>query len=326
VWVALALALPFAAARAQTFLPIPVNLSNTGDAVIPSIAVGPGGDIDVVWLDSGAILFRRSVDGGETFSATMTVATTDIPSPASAASQPQIAVNSAGVYVAWAGPSDVFFSSLSTGASNWLSPPVNVSGGQGIASGTNAPVPHIAVDPSGGVDIVWGQNGAFFARSPNGVSFPLQPGPYQLTSSAIASVSPRMAINGQGTVYVVWENAGSCPAIIFARSTDSGANFTDYPVDDTLTVSGVQQTGCTYDAQITLGANNTIHLLWANDHSNLSSIRDLITTYQTDSGTSFAGFDKTNHQGFQNLSTTASYTPQMAIDSGGNINVAWIGE
>jgi hypothetical protein len=88
----------------------------------------------------------------------------------------------------------------------------------------------------------------------------------------------------------------------------------------------VQQTGCTYDVQIALGVSNTIHLLWANDHSNTSSIRDLITTYQTDSGSSFAGFDPAHHLGFQNLSSTASYVPEMAIDGSGNIDVVWMGE
>jgi hypothetical protein len=310
-----------AAAPAQTFLPSPVNLSNTGQATMPAIAVGPAGDVDVVWLDSGAILLRRSVDGGQTFSATMTVATTNLPPQAS---QPQIVANAAGVYVAWAGPGDVFFSSLANGASTWLSPPVNVSRGRGAGSGGIAPVPRIAVDPSGGVDIVWGQNGAFFARSTDGGnSFATVT---QLTASPMASVSPRMAVNAQGIVYVVWENAGSCPTITFARSTDSGSTFTDYPVDDTLNVNGVPQTGCAFDVQVAAGASNTVHLLWANDHSTLTTIKDLITTYQTDSGGSFQGFDATHHLGYQNLSSTASYTPEMAIDNSGTIDVVWMGE
>ena len=327
VWLALAIALPLAAARAQTFLPAPLNLSGTASAAFPSIAVGPSGDINVVWLDANAILFRRSVDSGQTFSGAMTVATSNLPSRAS---QPQIAANSAGVYVAWAGTNasgggDIFFSSFSGGS--WTSP-VNVSGGNGIAGG-GAPVPHMTVDPNGGVDIVWGQNGAFFRRFFNGSFSNTVP----LSTSAMASQSPRIAVSAPNTVYVVWENADpnfpatNCPTITFARSINNGVNFTNYPVDDTLTVSGITQTGCTFDVQIAAGANNTIHLLWANDHSNLSSIKDLIATYQTDSGgSSFAGFDKTNHQGFQNLSSTSSYAPQMAIDTGGNIDVVWMGE
>ena len=79
-WLALTMALPFAASQAQTFLPVPLNISNTGHAVVPSIAVGPSGEIDVVWLDAGAILFRRSVDGGQNvFVDAMTVAKTNLP-------------------------------------------------------------------------------------------------------------------------------------------------------------------------------------------------------------------------------------------------------
>ena len=318
VWLALAIALPVAAARAQAFLSVPLNLSGTGSATFPSIAVGPSGDIDVVWMDSRSILFRRSLDGGQTFSAAMPAATSNLPSQAS---QPQIAVNSAGVFVAWAGTNgsgggDIFFSSFSGG--NWSSP-LNVSGGHGIAAGSGAPVPHIAVDPAGGVDVVWGQNGAWLWRSRDG-------GSVQLTSSAMASVSPRIAINSAGHVFVVWENAAPCPTITFARSVDGGLNFADYSVADNLTVSGQPVTGCTSDVQIAARANNTIFLLWANENP---QIRDVIVTYATDdnnsfppSGTSFPETSKT----FFNISQTTSYAPQMAIDGGGNIDVVWMGE
>jgi hypothetical protein len=312
-------AVPGAALNAQTFLTTPINLSSTGHGSMPAIAVGPGGDIDVAWRDFGAILFKRSVDGGQTFSATMAVATTN---PASQASQPQIAVNSAGVYVAWAGTNssgggDIFFSSLANGSSSWLSPPVNVSQGSGIASGSSAPVPHMAVDPNGGVDIVWGQNGAWFWRSRDGLSV-------QLTTSAMASQSPRIAINSLGHIFVVWENAASCPTITVGRSTNGGASFSDYSVADNLTVNQQPVTGCTSDVQIAVGASNTMHLSWANENP---QIRDLIVTYTTDDASSFSGpsFPETPST-FFNISSTASYTPQMAVDASGNIDVVWMGD
>lgn len=320
-WVVFAMVLPLAAARAQTFPTVPINLSGTSHAQIPAVTIGPSGDINVVWLDSGAVLFRRSPQGGAAFSGTMLVSTTNVPSPPS---QPQIAVNSAGAYAAWAGVNnsgggDIFVSTLASGANSWT-PPVNVSNGKGIASGSSAPVPRIVVDPNGGVDVVWGQSGAYFARSTDGGnSFATMT---RLSSSPMARVSPRMAINSHGMVYVVWENGGSCPTITFARSTDNGASFTDYPVDDQLTVNTVRETGCASDVQIALGANNTIHLLWAND----SPIQDLIATYQSDTGGTFPGFRQSNELGFQNLSSTASYTPEMAIDGAGNIDVVWIGD
>ena len=311
-------AVPGAALNAQTFLTAPINLSSTGHGSMPAIAVGPGGDIDVAWRDSGAILFKRSVDGGQTFSATMTVATTN---PVSQALQPQIAVNSAGVYVAWTGTNsgsggDIFFSSLTNGSSSWLSP-VNVSGGKGIASGSSAPVPHMAVDPNGGVDIVWGQNGAWFWRSRDGLSA-------ALTTSAMASQSPRIAIDSIGHIFVVWENAASCPTITVGRSTDGGASFSDYSVADNLTVNQQSVTGCTSDVQIAIGASNTIHLSWANENP---QIRDLIVTYTTDDAGSFSGssFPETQST-FFNISSTASYTPEVAIDGNGNIDVAWMGD
>jgi hypothetical protein len=328
VCLALATVLSTVAGRAQTFLSAPINLSSTGHAALPAIAVGPGGDIDAAWFDSGAILFRRSLDGGQTFSATMTIATTDLPSQAS---QPQIAVNSVGVYVAWAGTNnngggDIFFTSLANGTSSWTAP-VNVSGGLGIASGGSAPVPRIAVDPGGGVDLVWGQNAAYFARSTNGGnSFTTTTPP--LTSSPMAKESPRMAINSQGHVFVVWENAdpnfptSNCPKIVFARSTDGGVSFKDYSVADDLTVNGQKVTGCTSDVQIAVGASNTIWLIWANENPN---IQDLVITYAIDQDP-FSTDSSFPEAYFDNLSSTASHTPQMAIDGSGNISVVWIGD
>jgi hypothetical protein len=311
-------AMPGATLNAQTFLTTPVNLSATGSGSMPAIAVGLGGDIDVAWRDSGAILFKRSVDGGQTFSATMAVATTN---PASQASQPQIAVNSAGVYVAWAGTNsggggDIFFSSLTNGSSSWLSP-VNVSATRGIASGSSAPVPHMTVDPNGGVDIVWGQNGAWFWRSRDGLSV-------RLTASAMASQSPRIAIDSLGHIFVVWENAASCPTITVGRSTDGGATFTPYSVADNVTVTGQPVSGCTSDVQIAVRPNNTVWLLWANENPN---IQDLIITYAVDTDP-FTQSPSTSfpEAQFENLSGTASHTPQMTIDLSGNISVVWIGD
>lgn len=329
-WLLLVMTLPYAAARAQTFLTAPLNISGTSQALIPSIAAGPNGEIDVVWLDSNAILFRRTLDAGKTFSPTMKVATVDLPSQPS---QPQIAANSSGVYVAWAGTNssgqgDVFLSALASNASTW-STPLNLSGGKGIASGS-APVPHMVAEPGGAVDIAWGQTAAYFARSTDGGNnFALT----WLSGSAMQRVSPRIAIGGLGSIDVVWVKADpnfpncSGPTIEFARSTNGGLTFGGpYSVADNLTVNGQPVTGCTSDVQIAPGANNTIHLLWANENT---QIRDLIVTYATDDDSTFpfsgSTFPETPST-FFNISTTGSYTPEMAIDSSGNINVVWTGD
>jgi hypothetical protein len=123
---------------------------------------------------------------------------------------------------------------------------------------------------------------------------------------------------------VVWENAASCPTITVGRSTDGGASFSDYSVADDLTVNQQRVTGCTSDVQIAVGASNTIHLSWANENP---QIRDLIVTYATDDASSFSGpsFPETPST-FFNISSTASYTPQMAVDASGNIDVVWMGD
>ncbi len=279
LWVVLAMALSLGTVRAQSFLTVPINLSDTGHAVIPSIAVGPSGDINVVWLDSGAILFRHSPAGGGAFSSTMTVATTDLPAQGS---QPQVAVNSAGVYVAWAGTNsggggDIFFSSLASGGSAFTAP-VNVSNTKGIASGSSAPVPRIAVDPSGGVDIVWGQSAAYFARTTNsGSSFAVT----QLSNAPMARVSPRMAISTQGsTVYIVWANAGQLPDDQLLG--DQRITALVSPLSRGRPSHGERGAGdgLHFRRANRAGSNNTIHLLWANDSPNSRSHCDLSGGYR----------------------------------------------
>ncbi len=76
--------------------------------------------------------------------------------------------------------------------------------------------------------------------------------------------------------------------------------------------------------QIATGGSNTIQLLWANENT---QIQDLIWTYATDADpftpNSSTSFPETE---FENLSGTASQTPRMAIDAGGNIDVVWMGD
>jgi hypothetical protein len=90
-------------------------------------------------------------------------------------------------------------------------------------------------------------------------------------------------------------------------------------------VSGQPVTGCTSDVQIALGANNTIWLLWANENQN---IKDLIITYAVDNEPFTSGGSTAFPENllFDNLSSTASFTPRMAIDASGDINVVWMGE
>jgi hypothetical protein len=127
------------------------------------------------------------------------------------------------IYLAWLddGPGyrAVFFS-RSSNAGLAFSSPQNLSNDFGGSS-----APQIAVDATGGIDIVWaslgGSQGGFFSRSVDGgITF----SPPVNFADNVAS-TPAMAFDSSGNIYLAWEDTTLFHNISFSRSTDGGAMF-----------------------------------------------------------------------------------------------------
>lgn len=179
------------------------NLFAPGDgAWEDDIAVGPGGDLYLVWRDgpswtSGAIAFYTLPLGGTTF------APRDLLTPSNG-SRPSVAAEGGRVYVAWSADDGaiLFRRSLNGGVS--FDPAVALDAGRS-ASRTS---PRLAAAP-GRIYVVWqseeldGVHLRFAMSSDRGVTF----GPATDLDEMLAprpELDPTIAIGEEGNVYVAW--------------------------------------------------------------------------------------------------------------------------
>ena len=283
------------------------NLSNTttSGSSYPAIAVDVNSNIDIAWLDSASgILFRRSTDGGRTFSTAKA-----IPGSAGASFQPQMIVDASGsIDIVWtgAGGTTVLFSRSTDGITFSVSPKLVAQNLGGILISA----PRIGLDSNGGTNIVWGQTDEYFSRSSDaGVTFST---PAKLSTAAGNISASRIAASSTGNLYVVWSDeqnrttTGNCNEF-FTRSLDKGVTFSA-PVS-------VYNVGCSHDnMQVAVDPFDTILFLWSND----IPFKDVLVSRSVDSGSTFMTPIS--------LAQGAAVSLQGAIYKNGNIYVVWAGD
>jgi len=170
--------------------------------------------------------------------------------------------------------------------------------------------PQMAVDLGGNIYVVWEDDSntnsnILFSRSTDGgVTFSA---PKNLSNTSGFSFNPRIAADTRGAINVVWEDdtPGNLD-VMFSHSTDGGLTFS--------TPLNVSNDAPNSDSpQIAADANGNLYLLW----ENTSVILAVVFSRSTDGGVTFSTP--------VNVSTNAggSFSPQMAVDPGGNISVVW---
>jgi hypothetical protein len=296
-----------------TFSNTTINLSNE-NSDSPQIAVS-GSNIYVVWTDkwtdndetpgTSEILFKRSTDGGATFSSTI-----NLSDNAGRSLDPQIAVSGSNIYVVWAdkttGDEDIYFKRSTNSGATFSSTPINLSNDtiwssdpQIISSGNNI---YVVWDTGTGTT---GNYDILFTRSTNsGATFSNTP--INLSNDTEYSSSPQI-ISSENNVYVVWHHyAAGNTDILFTRSTDGGATFSNTPINLS------NDTGWSSSPQI-ISSENNVYVVWF-DYA--AGIADILFTRSTDGGATFSSTI--------NLSNNAgrSEYPQIAV-SGNNVYVVW---
>jgi hypothetical protein len=262
LWLA-SLVLVLAVARlggAQTFEG-PVNVSETGggNSRQPHIVIDAAGVVHVAWADdldgSGVyrILYKRSFDGGQSFTGPATLST-----GVGAALRPRMATGPGNaLYVVWmqdpdtaqeSNQKEIMFARSFDGGASFI-PAVNLSATPG-----HSQEGRVAVGPDGVVHVVWDEGSAgggapgrhlAYKRSANGgASFtelsitnvvmpPCAPG----SAPAACTIYPGIAVDqASNRVYVTWhDRVGSQPQVRFSRSLNGGASFSA-PVEITHAV------------------------------------------------------------------------------------------
>jgi len=187
-----------------------------------------------------------------------------------------------------------------------FSPPQNVSSNPGASD-----YPQVAVDSQGSINIVWldttpGYYAVFFSRSTDGgATFST---PQNLSNSPAGSMSPQIAVDSGGNINVVWvDNTPSNYQIFFSGSIDRGATFST-PKNISNDPRGADYPYMTVDS------DDNINVAWVVSPRVVPSI--IFFSRSSDGGVTFSAPIA--------LSTKPSRLPLVAVDSAGNINVAWI--
>ena len=186
-----------------------------------------------------------------------------------------------------------------------FSPPQNVSSNPGTSY-----LSQIAVDSTGSINIVWldntpGNYDIFFSRSSDGgATFST---PENLSNDPGDSENPQIVVDSSGNINVVWQdNTPGNWQILFTRSSDGGATFST-PKNISNDPRGA---GNPYMA---VDSGGNINVAWVSSPTVLPNI--ISFSRSSDGGATFSPPIA--------LSTSPSGGPQVAVDSAGNINVAW---
>ena len=228
---------------------------------------------------------------------------------------PQVAVDGGGnIYAVWeddnatnSNNSNILLS-RSTDGGVTFSTPTNVSKSPGLSFS-----PRIAVDTSGGVNVVWvdntpGHQTIFFSRSTDGgVNFST---PVNISNDPSDSANPQIAVDATGNISVVWENDTINLGVFYAHSTDGGVSFSS-PLPLSTNTSG------SYGPQLAVDANGNIFVVWEDDFSTRAHVS---FSRSADKGATFS----TPQLNLSKDSTGNSTAPMIALDGGGNINVVWV--
>ncbi|UCG46628.1 MAG: hypothetical protein JSU94_14105 [Phycisphaerales bacterium] len=182
-------------------------------------------------------------------------------------------------------------------------------------------IPSVAVDSAGVIYAVWNDardntaRRVYFAKSTDdggsfGQSVRVDDGPAKSTQ-----LNPRITVDGSGVVYVVWQDSRSGNwDIYFSRSTDGGASFSRPNVK----VSDEEHFAKFWPA-VAVDSEGSIYVVWQDARNGYDNY-DIYFARSTDGGQTFGANVRVDDS---DPNRSAQSYPSIAVDSGGNIYIAW---
>jgi hypothetical protein len=308
----------------------------------PQLAIGPEGDFYLVWLaveptKSWDVLFTRSIDLGATWSHP---ALSLKPRKETIAGGVRIAADSSGhVYLVWRGRDHVqktreivFIRSEDRGA-HWDKP------GRTLSASHTVFFPQLVTGPGGDVNVAWPEGPEAhrwlnIARSSD-FGATLQDEPIRLTAAYPTSdygiLKYRLSSDGEGHLYVVWEETKSRQdyRIYLNRSSDGGKTWSSEPV--LLNVLDPKVSGAR-NPQIFAVPKGRVYVVWEQSENQSADPRAREATVDTHVVVYFnRSLDYGNtwlpqpiRLGGTGPEPSAALGAQLSGDQDGNVYVVWI--
>jgi len=174
--------------------------------------------------------------------------------------------------------------------------------------------PHIAIDITGNINVVWqdslpGFHDIYFTRSTDGGRNWSE---YRNISDFPGDFRrPAVAIDGDGGIHVVfYDNTDNYRDLYFLRSGDGGVTWAQ-PKNISNNPGG------NYDPAIAIDSSGNICVAWTDD---TPGRRDIYFSRSTDSGVTWIPVKNITN------SPVPSNSPDIAVDTSGNINLIWVNE
>ncbi len=316
-----------------------VSTESTGESGDPSLAVDSAENIHIAWQDetdyTGAgtewDIFYKRWDAS-----TSLWITTEVVSTESTANSifPSLAPDSAGnIHIAWwdqtdyagAGTEfDIFYKRWDASTSTWTTTEVVSTESTGHSNH-----PSLAVDAAGNVHIAWGDQTAyagagtdwdiFYKRWDTSTST-WTTTEVVSTESTDVSANPSLAVDSTGTVHIAWHDqtdyagAGTEWDIFYKRWEASTSTWT------TTEVVSTESTGDSSYPSLAVYPTGTIHVAW-HDFTNYAGagIEFDIFYKRWEASTSLW----TTTEVVSTESISGSENPSLAVDSAGDVHVAW---
>jgi hypothetical protein len=293
----------------------PVNVTRTAGFSTGSVKADASGvlhavtDDDAVQLQGSDVIYRRSTDGGATFSAPL-----KLNGMGTFATESAFTIDPTGrVFVVWSGRSSnettprIYFTRSTDGGTTFSTPaPVNGASG-------NAVLPNVVADRNGNLVVAWYDvSGTFvvgWSRSTNaGTSFST---PVPVYDAPTVFARPGLAIDSKNNAYLAWTQQTSSSAIRLAVSKAGAAFGNAASVSDAAVFA--------YAPDLAVGPDDSLGLAFYTRAVAGAVLQNRQITFMrsTNGGAAFSSPVL--------LSTAAdqSFVPAVAFEASGAIDVAW---
>lgn len=282
----------------------PINLSYTsGHSFAPSIDVNSQGVVYVAWHDNEPgnqdIFFIKSEDKGASYQDKK-----NISNNLGNSSFVDLTVGADdSIYLAWADntpqKSDIFVSYSTNVGANFQTP-VNIT-----TSNVDSTSVKIGVDSTNTIFLVWSEDGAIHVASKN------PQGAVSKLGHLANGSSPRIAIDGDDIIHIVYASRGSSDSkqVFYSRSVDRGLTFSE---PESVSFG----TNIPNAPALDVSESGDVYVTWSSVPSGQSKT-DIYYCYSHDQGSSFTSpLNLTNNTGVGVFS-------DVYVDVNNTVHVTW---